>query len=99
MLKKIGRLFVIKTRLEAFMIIFALALGAVERGGAYLEHYPGIGGKLLFLACTGSVFMAGAKILDCLRYEQRAVAAYGDSHTTGDAKPSMPDDCQTHSLP
>ena len=70
MLKKIGRLFVIKTRWEAFLIIYALALGATARGVAYLDQYPGWGGKLLFLACTGAVFMAGAKILDCLKYEQ-----------------------------
>ena len=55
MLGKIGRLFVIKTRFEAFAIIYALALGAVERGSVYLKQYPGFGGKLLFLACTGSV--------------------------------------------
>jgi len=72
MLRKISRLFVIKTRAEAFLIIFALALGATERGGAYLVQYPGWGGQLLFLACTGAVFMAGAKILDCLRFEREA---------------------------
>lgn len=70
MLKKISRLFVIKTRWEAFLIIYGLALGAVERGSIYLAKYPGFGGKLLFLACTGAVFMAGAKMLDCLRHEQ-----------------------------
>ena len=72
MFRKIGRLFVIKTRLEAFLIIYALGLGATERGAAYLTQYPGWGGKLLFLACTGAVFMAGAKILDCLHYEREA---------------------------
>ncbi|MCB2086197.1 MAG: hypothetical protein H6920_10650 [Sphingomonadaceae bacterium] len=70
MWKKIGRLFVIKTRVEAFLIIYALALGATARGSAYLHQYPGWGGKLLFLATTGAVFLAGAKILDCLRYER-----------------------------
>lgn len=70
MFRKISRLFVIKTRIEAFLIIYALALGATARGVAYLGQYPGWGGKLLFLACTGAVFMAGAKILDCLKYEQ-----------------------------
>lgn len=72
MLRKVGRLFVIKTRWEAYMIIYALALGAVERGSVYLTRFPGFGGKLLFLACTGAVFMAGAKILDCLKHEQTA---------------------------
>nr|WP_137677873.1 hypothetical protein [Parerythrobacter lutipelagi] len=70
MLKKIARLFVIKTRIEAFVIIYALALGATARGAQYLVEYPGWGGKLLFLATTGAVFLAGAKILDCLRFER-----------------------------
>ncbi len=69
MLGKVSRLFVIKTRFEACLIIYALALGACERGIIYLQQYPGWGGKLLFLACTGAVFMAGAKILDCLKHE------------------------------
>jgi hypothetical protein len=75
MLKKVARLFVIKTRCEAFLIIYALALGATERGTHYLQQYPGYGGDLLFLACTGAVFMAGAKILDCLKHEQAAKEA------------------------
>ena len=70
MFRKIGRLFVIKTRWEAFLIIYALALGATTRGAHYIVEYPGWGGKLLFLATTGAVFLAGAKILDCLRYEK-----------------------------
>ena len=72
MLRKIARLFTIKTRVEAFLIIYALALGATSRGAQYLTQYPGWGGKLLFLACTGAVFLAGAKILDCLKYERAA---------------------------
>lgn len=71
MLLKIRRLFVIKSPIEAYLIIYALALGAVERGSIYLVQYPGFGGKLLFLACTGSVFLAGAKMLDCLKLERR----------------------------
>ncbi|MDE2562450.1 MAG: hypothetical protein KGL48_09420 [Sphingomonadales bacterium] len=77
MLRKTARLFVVKTRWEAFMIIYALATGAVERGQIYMLQYPGLGGKLLFLACTGSVFMAGAKILDCLKHEKAAKAREG----------------------
>ena len=72
MVRKVGRLFIIKTRWEACLIIYALALGACERGLVYLHQYPGFGGKLLFLACTAAVFMAGAKILDCLKYEKAA---------------------------
>ena len=72
MLSKIKRLFVIKTRIEAFLIIYALALGSTARGMIYLQEYPGFGGKLLFLATTGAVFLGGAKILDCLKLEQEA---------------------------
>ncbi len=71
MLRKIGRLFVIKTRFEAFVIIYALALGATTRGAAYLEEYPGLGGQLLFLATTGAVFLAGAAILDGLKAKKK----------------------------
>ncbi|MEM7664808.1 MAG: hypothetical protein AAF250_03050 [Pseudomonadota bacterium] len=70
MLRKIGRLFVIKNRFEAFVIIYALALGATSRGSAYLTEYPGLGGQLLFLATTGAVFLAGAAILDGLKAKQ-----------------------------
>ncbi len=75
MLRKVARLFVIKTHWEAYMIIYALATGAVQRGQTYLVQFPGTGGKLLFLACTGAVFMAGAKILDCIKYEKAAFVA------------------------
>lgn len=67
MLRKIARLFVIKTRFEALAVIYALALGAVTRGMVYLDQYPGVGGYLLFAACTGAVFMAGAKIMEVTR--------------------------------
>lgn len=70
MLKKIGRLFVIKNRFEAFVIIYALALGAMTRGVHYLESYPPYWAEALFLATSGAVFLAGAKILDCLKLEQ-----------------------------
>ena len=75
MLRKIKRLFTIKTRFEAFLLIYALALGATTRGAHYLIQYPGFGGYLLFLACTGEEHRAGAKILDCLRYERAAEEA------------------------
>lgn len=64
---KIARLFTIKTRTEAWLVIYAVALGAVERGRHYLETYPGTGGLLLALACTGVVFLVGAKLLDSVR--------------------------------
>jgi hypothetical protein len=75
MLRKVGRLFTIKTRLEAWLVIYAIALGAVERGRHYLETYPGFGGWLLALACTGVVFVAGAKLLDSVRPAAPALSA------------------------
>jgi hypothetical protein len=67
MMNKLVRLFLIKTRLEAYAVIYALAVGATTRGFVFLHQYPGTGGYLLFAACTGAVFMAGAKILDATR--------------------------------
>ena len=73
MLKKLGRLFVIKTRTEAWLVTYAIAVGAVERGQHYLAQYPGFGGWLLALACTGVVFIAGAKLLDSVTPAPAAV--------------------------
>jgi hypothetical protein len=64
---RLGRLFVIKTRLEAVAVTYALGVGAVSRGLHYLETYPGFGGWLLFAACTGAVFMAGARLMELTR--------------------------------
>ncbi len=67
MIRRIGRLFTIRTRWEALLVIYALALGAVERGLHYVETYPGFIGWLLFAGCTTVVFMAGARLLDLTR--------------------------------
>jgi hypothetical protein len=79
MWKRIGRLFVIKTRFEACAVVYALALGAIERGLHYLDTYSGFAGWLLFSACTGAVFMAGARLMECTRpprnYGRRATDA------------------------
>lgn len=75
MWKKVKRLFVIKTRFEAYLIIYALALGAMTRGANYTLEYPGVGGYLLMAATAGAVFLGGAKILDAIRYEQEAKKA------------------------
>ena len=72
MLGKVKRLFTIKTRFEAYLIIYALALGAMTRGAHYTVQYPGWGGWMLFAATAGAVFLGGAKILDAIRYEQDA---------------------------
>jgi len=75
MLQKIGRLFTIRTRWEAWAVIYAIALGAVERGRFYLETYPGAAGWMLAAACTGVVFLAGAKLLDAVRPAPAAIKA------------------------
>jgi hypothetical protein len=67
MLKKIGRLFTIKTRLEAFLVTYAIAVGAIERGIHYMQTYPGNGGILLAAACLGVPFIAGAKLIDSVK--------------------------------
>ncbi len=74
MLHRISRLFIIKTQLDACLIIYALAVGAVLRAKMYLQVYPGLGGVLLFAACSGAVFMAGAKLLEVTRPDKRARA-------------------------
>lgn len=74
MLRKIGRLFVIKTRFEAWLVIYAIAVGSIERGQHYMHSYPGYGGYLLALACTGVVFVAGAKILDSVTPKAKLAA-------------------------
>ena len=64
MIKKLGRLFTIRTRYEAFAVIYAIAVGAVGRGMHYLQIYPGLLGYFMFALCTAAVFVAGGKILD-----------------------------------
>ena len=67
MLKRLARLFIIKTRLEAYLVTYAIAIGAVERGAHYMQNYPGNGGVLLALACLGVPFIAGAKLIDSVK--------------------------------
>lgn len=70
--KRLARLFTIKTRFEAFLVIYAIAVGAVERGRHYMDVYPGnLGWVFATLAC-GVVFVAGAKLLDSVRPEEKA---------------------------
>lgn len=71
-MERIKRLFTIKTKFEAFLVIYALGLGATERGISYMHQYPGLGGQLLALACTGTVFMAGGKILDAVEMQRNS---------------------------
>lgn len=76
MLTRIRRLFTIRTKFEAFAVIYALALGAADRGIIYMLQYPGLGGKLMFLACGTAVMMAGGKIIDAI--DLRAELGYPD---------------------
>ena len=71
MWKKFGRLFIIKNRFEALAVIYALGVGAIGRGLHYLDVYPGVGGWMLFAACTAAVFMAGARLLEFTRKDNR----------------------------
>jgi len=66
MLSRLARLFVIKTKFEAFLVIYGLGTGAVERGMHYRTQYPGTQGWVLFAAYTLAVFMAGAKIIEAV---------------------------------
>ncbi|WP_267396222.1 MULTISPECIES: hypothetical protein [unclassified Sphingomonas] len=70
MWNRIRRLFIIKTKFEAFLIIYGLGLGAVERGMHYLQQYPGYGGWLLFAVCPIAVFMAGGQLIDSVERRQ-----------------------------
>ena len=70
MFNRIASLFVIKTKFEAFLVLYGLATGATERGVHYLQQYPGTGGWLLFAVCPLAVFMAGARILDSIERER-----------------------------
>ena len=97
MLRKVGRSFTIKTRWEAWLVIYAIALGAVERGRHYLEIYPGWEGWMLAVACTGVVFLAGAKLLDSVRPAVPALAVQAGPYSaplkrrapTGRSRPTL----------
>src|SRR5436190_1104118 len=89
MMRKIARLFVIKTRFEACAVIYALGLGASERGFHYLQTYPGVGGWLLFAACTGAVRRPRSS---------PPVCTPGDRPGTGRPDPTVPDFGSGHRL-
>ena len=64
MFDRARRLFTIKTKFEAYLVVYGLATGAAERGVHYMHLYPGAVGWMFFAVCPVAVFMAGAKILD-----------------------------------
>ncbi len=69
-MKKLKRLFTIKTKFEAFLAIYAMAMGASARGLHYLEQYPGFGGKLLFVTCCAAVMVVGGLMIDGVTLKQ-----------------------------
>ena len=64
---RLARLFTIKTRAEALLVTYAIAVGAIERGLHYMEQYPGTSGLILAAACLGVPFIAGAKLVDSVK--------------------------------
>ena len=104
-LRKIGRLFVIKTRLEAYLVTYAIAVGSVERGAHYLQQYPGNGGWLLAAACLGVPFIAGAKLLDSVRAEpvvaivEAKLAPRHPARTVSRSRPRHPRSAHGSALP
>ena len=90
-MKKIARLFIIKNRLEACAVIYALALGAIERGMHYLELYPGFGGWLLLSVCPIAVVMAGSRLMEFTRkdnQQRRRKSDYWPAPTERDTQPA-----------
>ena len=69
-MKKLIRLFQIKTKAEVFLVTYALGLGAVKRGQEYMVQYPGKIGYVFLLLCTGAVFMASVKMLQAVEYQR-----------------------------
>lgn len=74
-MSKIKRLFTIKTKFEAFLAIYAIAMGATARGMHYLEDYPGFPGKMLFVTCCLAVMIVGGLIIDGVTLKQK----YGEA--------------------
>ncbi|MGQ0559524.1 MAG: hypothetical protein ACT4OE_08065 [Sphingosinicella sp.] len=66
-MRRVARLFIIKTRFEAALVIYALALAVVDRGFDFVRLYPGGLGWAIFVAGTGTVFMAGARLMETTR--------------------------------
>ncbi|MEQ1538419.1 MAG: hypothetical protein ABL928_05795 [Sphingorhabdus sp.] len=70
-MKKLKRLFQIKTKAEVFLVTYPLALGAVKRGQDYMEQYQGKVGWMFFALCLGAVFLASSKMLQAVEYHQQ----------------------------
>ena len=90
MWKRVARLFTIKTRFEAYLVTYAIAVGAVERGRHYLDVYPGALGLFMALLCTGVVFLAGGKLLDAVRPVPAAATLSATHRAQPAARPRRP---------
>ena len=89
MRQRIARLFTIKTRTEALLVTYAIAVGAIERGLHYMDQYPGYGGMIRALACLGVPFIAGAKLVDSVKpapIPALAPAVLGRRHDEGQGR-------------
>ena len=89
MRQRFARLFTIKTRTEALLVTYAIAVGAIERGLHYVDQYPGYGGMMLALACLGVPFIAGAKLVDSVKpapVPALAPATLGRRHDEGQGR-------------
>ena len=74
---RLTRPFLIRTRLEAWAVTWAIALGAAERGKHYLAVYPGWLGWMFFGVCLLVVIVAGPKLLDSVRPPAARTAVAG----------------------
>ncbi|MBV7257357.1 hypothetical protein KCG44_11230 [Pacificimonas sp. WHA3] len=70
MITRVTNLFVLKNGFEAGLVIYALALGGAIRGLEYLEQYPGGFGWTLLVACLLTVLIAGASLVDGVRFRR-----------------------------
>lgn len=66
---KFVRLFTIRTKFEAFLVIYGIACGAIERGLHLQQQHQGWSGWFLLGLSPVIVFMAGARILDSVERE------------------------------
>ncbi len=72
MLKRLKNLMRISTKFDAGLVIYAIALGALERGHAYHEQFPGGIGWMMLGACTIMVFIAGGALIDYVDLRQKS---------------------------
>lgn len=75
MLKRLKNLMRISTKFDAGLVIYAIAVGALERGHHYFEQYPGGVGYMMLGASTLVVFIAGGALIDYVDMRQKNLSA------------------------